>query len=246
MRYYLSIEESTEAFELYRVLWNKLGLDGIRVGSMTDGIEKAIEIEKSKSDELYFIAIAAGGMDYMTQLKILSEESDAPILVATSSYSDEEHHQALINGADYYGMYSDIPEQNVKLVNASINSIDRRQKKEKLPSRILIYNGILLSPSYRNTIFVNGKEVGLYKIEFDILYYMIKRRGQTLLFEQIYRNAWHGSYDDAAKRALWAAMGRLRDKLKLASGGTDYFESVRDIGYAFLMNPKQPMEKAEG
>jgi len=51
MRYYLSIEESTEAFELYRVPWNKFGLDGIRVGSMADGIEKAIEIEKGLSNE---------------------------------------------------------------------------------------------------------------------------------------------------------------------------------------------------
>jgi len=184
-------------------------------------------------------------MDYMPQLKVLSEEADAPIMVAVSNYSEEEHEQAFLNGADYYGRYSDIPEKNVKLVNASVNSIDRRQRKDKTPSGIIIYNGIFITPSYRNTIFVNGKEVGLYKIEFDILYYMMARPDKTLTFEHIYRNAWHGNYDEVAKKALWAAMGRLRDKLKLVSGGTEYIESVRDTGYKFLITPKRPEDRPE-
>ena len=54
-----SIEKNNEVFELYRVLWNKHGIDGIRVNTMTEGIAKAIEIEKSQTDELYFISIAA-------------------------------------------------------------------------------------------------------------------------------------------------------------------------------------------
>jgi len=145
MRYYIAIEKNIEVFERYRVLWNKLGIDGIRVGTMAAGIEKAIEIEKSKIEELYFISIVASDIDFMPQLKILSDEADAPILIATANYDAEEHHQALGNGADFYGGFFDDSEQNINMVLASINSIDRRVKKKKLFSKIMIYNGILLS-----------------------------------------------------------------------------------------------------
>ena len=234
MRYYLSIEKNIEVFELYGVLWNKLGIDGIRVNTMTEGIAKAIEIEKSQTDELYFISIVAEDIDYLPQLKILSDETNAPILIATSNYSEEEHHKALNNGADFYGGFCELPEQNIDGVLASINSIDWRMKKKKSLPKVIIYNGILLAPSYRNTIFVNEKEVELYKIEFDILYYMIENRGRTVPYEQIYRYAWRTTYDEAAKKALWAAMGRLRDKLVNASEGISHIENVRDIGYRFV------------
>jgi len=237
VRYYLAIEKNIETFELYRGLWNKLGIDGIMANTMTEGIEKVIEIEKSKIDELYFISIVADDVDYIPQLKILSDEADAPILVATSNYSEEEHHKALNNGADFFGGFCETPEQNINGVLAAINSIDRRMKKKKPLSEMLSYNGIMLAPSYRNTIFVNEKEVTLYKIEFDILYYLIEHRGKTIPYEQIYRSAWRGNYDEAAKKALWAGMGRLKEKLKTASGGTDYIENVRDIGYRFRLAP---------
>jgi len=161
MRYYVSIEKCNETFELYRGLWKKLGIDGIRANTMTEGIEKVIEIEKSKIDELYFISIVADDFDYIPQLKILSDEADAPILVATSNYSDEEHHKALNNGADFFGGFCEKPEKNISGVLASINSIDRRMKKEKPLSDVIFYSGILLAPSYRNTIFVNENEIEL-------------------------------------------------------------------------------------
>lgn len=235
MKYYLAIEKHIEVFELYRDMWKKLGIDGIRANTMTDGIEKSVEIEKSKHSELYFIAISADDIDYMPQLKILSEETNAPILIATSNYSESEHHKALNNGADFYGGFCETPEQNIDGVLAAINTIDRRQKKKAPLSEMIIYNGILLAPSYRNTIFVNEKEIELYKIEFDILCYLLEHRGKTLLYEQIYRSAWRTNYDDAAKKALWAAMGRLRDKLYKASGGIEFIENVRDIGYRFRL-----------
>lgn len=40
--------------------------------------------------------------------------------------------------------------------------------------------------------------------------------------------------------------GRLRDKLKLVSGGTEYVESVRDTGYIYILTPKHPADRSEG
>jgi DNA-binding response OmpR family regulator len=165
MRYYVSIETNTVVFELYKTLWGKLGVNGIMASSMTDGIEKAVEIEKSRADELYFIDIVADDINYMPQLKILNDETDAPVLIATSSPNDDEHHEALSKGADFYGKYCGTPEQNVNAVVSVINSIERRARKNKSSLKMIIYNGIMLTPSYRNTIFVRLMPPRAYRSE---------------------------------------------------------------------------------
>jgi CheY-like chemotaxis protein len=138
MRYYLSIEKNIEGFELYKALWNARGIDGVRADSMTEGIERAIGIEKSKMDELYFIDIVADDIDFMLQLPILSAETNAPILIAASAYNEAEHHEALNVGADFYGGYCDTPEQNIHAVTTVISSIVRRARKTKPPSKVIV------------------------------------------------------------------------------------------------------------
>ena len=163
MRYYLSIETNVEGFELYKDLWAKLGLHGIMAATMTEGIEKAIELEKSKADELYFIDIVADDIPgYMLQLPILHEETNAPILIATAKYDEIEREAALNNGADAYGAYSEISEQqDCNGVIAILNSIDRRARKPRPPSKVIIYNGIMLAPSSRNATFVGSEKIDL-------------------------------------------------------------------------------------
>jgi hypothetical protein len=57
MRYYISIEKNIEVFEMFKALWAERGVFGIRADSMAEGIERAQEIEKTKTDELYFMPI---------------------------------------------------------------------------------------------------------------------------------------------------------------------------------------------
>jgi AmiR/NasT family two-component response regulator len=62
-----------------------------------------MEIERLKVRELHFIAIVADEIDFMPQLPILSDETSAPILIATSKPDANEREEALNNGANYYG-----------------------------------------------------------------------------------------------------------------------------------------------
>ena len=235
MRYYLSIETNVEGFELYKVLWAKLGIHGIMAATMTEGIEKAIELEKSKADELYFIDIVADDIPgYMLQLPILHEETNAPILIATAKYDEIEREEALNNGADTYGAYSEISDQqDVNGVIAVLNSLERRAKKPKPPSKVIIFRGIMLAPSYRNSVFVDGVKIDMTRQEFDLLYYLMLNHGKTLSYKQIYKRVWGSDYEDSERNILWNAINRVREKLKSAPDGKEYIETVRDYGYRF-------------
>jgi len=236
MRYYLSIEKNVEGFELYKSHWKKLDAHGIMATTMTDGIEKAIEIEKSKSDELYFIDIVADDIDYMPQLEKLQEETVAPILIATAKFDNAERTKALDTGADFYGEYCKTPEENIQSVISAINSIERRAKKQKPSSKTIIYRGIMVSPSNRNTVFVGNDRIKLTRKEFDILYYLIVNRGKVLSYKQIYRRVWGNEFEDSVREVLRNSIHRLREKLKVGKDCPEYIETVIDVGYRFPLN----------
>ena len=128
---------------------------------MTEGIAKAIEIEHSKSKQLYFIDIVADDIDYMAQLSILNKETDAPILIATSNYSDDEREEALNNGADFYGKYCENPEKNIRAVESVLKSIGRRATKKTSPPQVIIYKDLLLSFKPNCYVFVGDKRTHL-------------------------------------------------------------------------------------
>ena len=155
---------------------------------MTEGIEKAIELEKSNANELYFIDIVADDIEFMPQLKILSEETNAPLLIAVSkaNYSEQEHHAALSNGADFYAAYCETPENDIEGVISAINSIKLRARKRKIPNNILGHGDILIV-SNQHKAFVKDMELSLTGTEMKILKYLMVNRGNVLSHRQIHR-----------------------------------------------------------
>ena len=231
MRYYVSIEKNIEVFELYKPLWVSYGINGIRADTMAEGIEKAIEIEKSKADELYFIDIVADDMDYMPQLKILSEETNAPILIATSNYDDNERHEALHKGADHYGKYCETTEQNIEAVIAFVSSIDRRREKQNPQPQVMIYKNLLVSVEYTQ-VFAKNTEINLTRKEFDILCYLMKNQGNILTYAKILGEVW--GVDNATPEILRTHMKRMRKKIvKVLPYYESIIENVHGFGYRF-------------
>ena len=172
MRYvYISIEKDNATFEQYRALWNTMGIDGIRADTMIDGIAEVLKVEQSTSESLYFVDIVADGSDYLALLKTLSETTTAPILIATANPDNDEHHEALSNGADFYGKYCEIPEQNIRAVITVINTIKRRAEKQRCTPKIIIHNDLLIDPSQR-CAFVGTTALKLTSREFDLLLYI--------------------------------------------------------------------------
>ena len=240
MRYYISIEKNIEIFEMYKALWAERGYIGIRVDTMTEGIEKAVEIEKVKTNLLYFIDIVADDIDFMSQLKYLSEQTNAPILIATSKPNDDEHAEAIRNGADYYGHYFDTPEKNINMVISEIESIERRARKRPLQKpQLLLYGDILLSPPCK-IVLVNGKRIDLSPQEYDALKLLIENKGRVLKHEKIYSHMYDGNTyrKETDEHILHNLIKRLRKKI---CEHTDLMniESVYKVGYVLHYDNKK-------
>jgi len=226
---YISIEKNTEVFELYKSLWKVYNIYGIMADTMTNGIQKALAVEKSQTDKLFFIDIVADDINFMPQLKILSEETNAPILIATNKYSVEEHHEALYNGADFYAEYCETTEKNINGVLSVVNSIQRRTKKLTEPNEIVSHGDILIVANNQKA-FVKDHELILTKSEMKVFYYLMANRGNILTHGKIQD---YICYDDdkITTDNLYNIVKRLRKKIRDISGQTEYIETVKDIGY---------------
>jgi len=227
---YLSLEKNIEAFNHFKDLWNRRGVDGVRADTMSEGIAKAIELEKSDNTELLFIAIVADEIDFMPQLSILSNETNAPILIVTSKPNSIEHKNSLNNGADSYGEYCETPEESINTVIAVINSIERRARKKKRPNKIIAHEDFLLV-SGDNRVFIKDKEVTLSNAESEILYYFALNRGYVLSHSQIYDQVSKDIYEPSPN-IIYNIITRLRKKLR-AAVQTEYIETVKGTGYRF-------------
>ena len=229
----MAIEKSGENFELYRKQWQMHGIDGMLAESMSEGIKKAMDVEKSASDKLFFISIVADDIDFMPQLKILSVAAVAPVLIATSKsrYDTEEHHTALSEGADFYNAYTDELETDISAVFAAVSSVSRRIKRQDPPNGLIAHEDILTVADYHKA-FIKDVEIHLTASEMKILQYMLINRGNVLSHRQLYSQI-NGSADseyEMTPDAVYNAIKRLRKKIKDVTQ-IEYIETVKDAGY---------------
>jgi DNA-binding response OmpR family regulator len=199
---------------------------------MTEGIKRAIEKEQS-SDRLLFVSIVADEVEFMPQLKILSNAIAAPILIAVSkeNYCENEHHEALRNGADFYAPFCEENARNIYAVLSAIESVNIRSQKQKSTAQIITHGDILIDVEFHKA-FIKDREIFLTGTEMRILHYMLLNRGIILGHDKFFQNAF-ADYEEASSNSLYSAIKRLRKKIKEVTQ-TDYIETVKAVGYRLL------------
>lgn len=78
----------------------------------------------------------------------------------------------------------------------------------------------------------DGAEIALTPKEFDILYFLIRNRGEVFTKEQIYRAVWVSDYlmDDSN---IMAFIRKLRKKIEPNPDAPEYILTIWGIGYKF-------------
>ncbi|MBI4220417.1 MAG: winged helix-turn-helix domain-containing protein, partial [Chloroflexi bacterium] len=74
----------------------------------------------------------------------------------------------------------------------------------------------------------------LSRTEFDLLYALAAREGETVATEELMRSVWSSSSEPATS-ALDVTVHRLRKKLGRVPGGSDLIRTVRGKGYALAI-----------
>ena len=118
--------------------------------------------------------------------------------------------------------------------NALIRFYMESEHTEKKYYTLTFGTELVINPLYRQ-VHLKGRSIQLTRREFDLLYLLASRPGQVFSREQLYRHIWNTDTEFGVGEAVRFQIKSLRKKLTRT--GSNYIQSVREIGYCFSGNP---------
>jgi DNA-binding response OmpR family regulator len=197
---------------------------GHEVTRAADGVE-ALRLAYDLHPHLVVLDIGLPRLDGWGVLSRIRELSDIPVLLLTAAGRDEDKVRGLRAGADDYLTK---PFNNAELV-ARIDGLLRRAGDASWSGSDLGHGSVVLSPT-RHAVTVDGADVSVTPLEFDLLSMFLRHEGQVLTPSQILSSVWDDHSGTGAERVKFAVL-RLRRKVKWDDAATSPLKSVRGIGY---------------
>lgn len=116
--------------------------------------------------------------------------------------------------------------------NNKENNKESHGKNRALLSDDAISCGDLTVYGRNRKVVRDGEEISLTPKEFDILYFLVRNRGEVFTKEQIYQAVWENDYmlDDSN---IMAFIRKLRKKIEPNPDAPEYIITIWGIGYKF-------------
>lgn len=181
--------------------------------------------------DLVILDVGLPLMDGWHVLERLRELSDVPIMMLTAHDREGDKVRGLTAGADDYVTKP----FSVRELGARIDALIRRSRLTPTPNDRpddVFTDGELEVNWGAREVLVNGQNVNLTSLEFQLLKTFVEHEGQALSASQLLRLVWDDPYGDASDRVKFTLL-RLRRKLGWASLDTSRIEAVRGFGYRY-------------
>ncbi len=146
-----------------------------------------------------------------------------PVIYLSAKSQESDIEEGFMRGADDY-----ITKPfNMKELLLRIKAILRRTSK-KVEEGVLAYRDLVLNKSSR-TLSVEGKDVDVTKLEFNLLCEFILNKNSVLDRDYLLENVWDGA-EEYQYKTVNVAINRLKEKID-PHKSKNYIQTVRGIGY---------------
>jgi DNA-binding response OmpR family regulator len=173
--------------------------------------------------DVLLLDLSLPDMDGLDVLKKLRQDGfHVPILILSGRHSVDQRVEGLAAGADdYLGK----PFAFVEL-KARVDALLRRNSFSQVTT--LTCDDIVLNVVTR-TATVNGQDVELQRLQFDVLAYLIKKKGQIVSRHDLALEVWHDE-KAASTNLVVVQINLLRSKFKDLNYPLP-LKTLRDVGY---------------
>ncbi|MGB3962182.1 MAG: response regulator transcription factor, partial [Sulfurimonas sp.] len=160
------------------------------------------------------------GSEFVAQLR--EEGILTPVIFLSAKSSDLDIEEGFERGGDDY-----ITKPfNMKELILRVKSVLKRTSKKVTEGKIA-YRDLLLDKNTRG-VSVDGKDIEVTKLEFDLLYEFILNKNSVLDRDYLLENVWKDA-ENYQYRTVNVAINRLKEKID-PDKSKDYIQSVRGIG----------------
>ncbi|MDX6635956.1 MAG: two-component system, OmpR family, response regulator [Solirubrobacterales bacterium] len=202
--------------------------DGYHVTSALDGSEALRRFEEGRFDLviLDLMLPQMGGVEVCRQLR---SRSQVPIIMLTAKGSETDKVAGLEVGADDYITKPFSMREFRSRVKAALR---RSRMGGETSEDGAIECGELTIDFDRRMVTLDGEEVRVTYVEFEILGALARSPGRVLTRETLLEHVW-GDSDYRDPRTVDVHIRHLREKLERDPKEPEYLFTVRGVGYRF-------------
>ncbi|QQS42290.1 MAG: response regulator transcription factor [Acidobacteriota bacterium] len=215
--------------ELCELVSEYLTVEGFEVDSVNDGaagLEAALEAEHG----LVILDVMMPKMNGFDVLRELRKTSKMPVIMLTARGEDMERIVGLEIGADDYLPKPFNPRELVARIRAVLRRIEKSEDPEAQTERLR--SGELEMLTSARSARMNGEDLNLTAVEYDILAELLRNAGQVVKKEQLSRRVLERELSPF-DRSLDMHISNIRKKLSEHEGGKDRIKTIRSVGYIF-------------
>jgi DNA-binding response OmpR family regulator len=208
----------------------RLESEGFKVVVAADGPE-AIEANTEHHPNLVVLDLMLPGMDGLEVCQAIQKDGWTPVLMLTARTEEADKIAGFAVGADdYLTKPFSLRELTVR-VKAILRRVDRIRGVGQQPAGPVERHGMMIDDA-RRRVEVDGTEIGLTPLEFEILLSLARDPGVVLSREALMDRVW-GYRDYAGGRVVDSHVARIRRKLGEDGNDPRFIRTVHGVGYAF-------------
>jgi DNA-binding response OmpR family regulator len=206
----------------------RLESEGYRVVVALDG-PQALETAESERPDLVVLDLMLPGMDGLEVCRQLQRERWVPVLMLTAKTEEADKVAGFAVGADDYLTKPFSLRELAVRVRAILRRVERIGQPPS--TEPISRRGLTIDPPRRRAA-VDGADVQLTPLEFEILLTLAREPGVVFTREQLMDRVW-GYRDYAGGRVVDSHVARIRRKLGEDGNEPRFIRTVHGIGYAF-------------
>jgi DNA-binding response OmpR family regulator len=217
----LVVDDDEDIRALLRLVLERAGYD---VDDQANG-RAALRAFHRGNHDLVLLDVTMPDLDGWELLERIRDLSEVPVLMLTARESESDRVRGLRGGADDYVTK---PFDREELI-ARVEALLRRAPRDDEP---VSYTDSFMQVDFvQRAASVEGNEVPLTRLEYNVLEAFVRHANQVLSQEQLLELAWDEP-DSVSRDQVKLYVGYLRRKLGKRDGESP-IETVRGFGYRF-------------
>ena len=195
---------------------------------------EALSMIPSHCPDLILLDLGLPDMDGIEILKKIREWSSTPVIVVSARGEESDKVEALDLGADdYIAKPFGTSELLARIRTALRHSM--KNSSNVTASDVFRTKGLMIDFDKR-LVSVDGKDIHLTQIEFNIVSLLAKSAGRVLTYDFIITELW-GPYAVKDNQILRVNMANIRRKLEKNPASPEYIFTEVGVGYRMVDEP---------
>ena len=214
--------------EIVRGLEDNLRFEGYQTLSASDGV-RGLALALSEAPDLVLLDIMMPGMSGWDVCRQMRDRGlDVPVIMLTARGEEADRVLGLELGADDYVTKP----FSIRELLARVRAILRRTEGSK--KRLSRYRFADVELDFETYRAKKGEEaLDLSPREFELLRYLIERKGETVSREKLLEDVW-GYESYPSTRTVDTHIAKLRAKIGDSGSDPRYILTIHGVGYKFV------------